>query len=126
MNTGSRPIIDRVSDWFWAVIHDAQQNTERLLSILSKRSEADLERFYRDYWLVTYELHPDQYEEDRDLDENDIWLSSAWVVNHGRELYEIVSNEPKLIPNPNTIVHLKWLDCVDDLCHEMYGHYIQR
>lgn len=121
-----RSFVDSVSDWFWDVVREAKQDSDRLRVILEKRSAKEIETFYQDYWTVMYELHPSHYDAERDFDEDGILLSSAWVVAHGKDHYEAVFQNPMLLPNPNTIVHLRWLDLAAEVCYERYHYHVQR
>jgi hypothetical protein len=111
---------DDVPDWFWTLISDSKQQSELLEAALSTRTLDEIKTFYESYWDLIRELISSREAHSLGYDEEDVLVSSAWVVNHGKEMYDAVYKNPRLFPNPHTVINLKWLTLIIDTCERLY------
>jgi hypothetical protein len=89
-------------------------------------SEERLEEFYYEYWNAAYELYPSHECPERDLWGDDFLDAGEWVVAQGREWYEAVWANPRLLPHPHTIVRLGYQGLASDVFYERFGRWPEK
>ena len=107
---------DIVSEDFWLLIAEADNNARELASLLDEQTDEELRHFHTEFAWVSSQMHDMPFTEfasaDREDGEDDegvledaIEDIAAWVVSQGKEFYIEVWNNPELIAKFREDVH---------------------
>ena len=124
MNHPPRDFDIEVSDRFWSVIDQAQQDKHRMMALLEEMSQEDLADFYSDYDELHRELIPYRQDNIRGYTEDDLNAAASWVLAQGKDQYLSVWHNLDLIPDPKCIPFIDYGELAAELYKRRYGNEI--
>ncbi|OBY76288.1 ferredoxin [Paenibacillus sp. KS1] len=111
---------DIVSDWFWDIIMNADQNTDKLREILREMDQENIVKFQEQFLDAASVLQEEPFLDYMEESEDGIEDVSYLVVGRGKKYYTEILNNPEKIPSAAE-------DCVilfgiaDEVCIEKFG-----
>ncbi|MCM3293263.1 DUF4240 domain-containing protein [Paenibacillus sp. MER 180] len=113
-------ISDIVSDWFWDIIMNADQNADKLREILREMDQEHIVKFQEQFLDAASVLQEEPFLDYIEESEDGIEDVSYLVVSQGKKYYAEILNNPEKIPSTAE-------DCVilfgiaDEVCIEKFG-----
>lgn len=90
--------IGRISDWFWDIVNESDQDENKLREILTGMDKNDIYRFQDLFVEAAVELRYEPFTNFTESSEDGIEDISNWVVSQGKAYYAEILKHPERIP----------------------------
>lgn len=90
--------IERISDWFWDIVNESDQDENKLREILTGMDKNDIYRFQDLFVEAAVELRYEPFTNFTESSEDGIEDISNWVVSQGKAYYAEILKHPERIP----------------------------
>ncbi|WP_068984544.1 MULTISPECIES: DUF4240 domain-containing protein [Lysinibacillus] len=90
--------IGRISDWFWEIVNESDQDENKLREILTGMDKNDIYRFQDFFVEAAVELRYEPFTNFTESSEDGIEDISNWVVSQGKAYYAEILKHPERIP----------------------------
>ncbi|MGY3186314.1 DUF4240 domain-containing protein [Lysinibacillus sp. TE18511] len=90
--------IGRISDWFWDIVNESDQDENKLQEILTGMDKNDIYRFQDLFVEAAVELRYEPFTNFTESSEDGIEDISNWVVSQGKAYYAEILKHPERIP----------------------------
>lgn len=90
--------IGRISDWFWDIVNESDQDENKLREILTEMDKNDIYRFQDLFVEAAVELRYEPFTNFTESSEDGIEDISNWVVSQGKAYYAEILKHPERIP----------------------------
>ncbi|MGE7953536.1 DUF4240 domain-containing protein [Lysinibacillus xylanilyticus] len=90
--------IGRISDWFWDIVNESDQDVNKLQEILTGMDKNDIYRFQDLFVEAAVELRYEPFTNFTESSEDGIEDISNWVVSQGKAYYAEILKHPERIP----------------------------
>lgn len=115
-----KEVSDIVSDWFWEIILNANQNANKLREILREMDKESIIKFQEQFLDASSILQDEPFEEYMEESEDGIEDVSYLVVSKGKKYYAEILNDPKKIPFTAENCEILF-GIADEICIEKFG-----
>ena len=110
---------NQISDFFWNIIERANKNPDNLEKILSESDKNTIYKFAGEFITAVIELTYDEFCENMDVSSEDSQENiREWIVSQGKDYYERIWNNPKLMPKYEDIQFDEILSYVAESVYE--------
>ena len=109
-----------VSDWFWDIIRNANQNEDKLREILREMDQASIIKFQEQFLDAAAVLQDEPFLNYIEESEDGIEDVSYLVVSRGKNYYAEILNDPKKIPFTAENCEILF-GTADEICIEKFG-----
>jgi hypothetical protein len=113
-------ISDIVSDWFWDIIRNANQNADTLREILREMDQASIIKFQEQFLDAAAVLQDEPFLNYIEESEDGIEDVSYLVVSRGKKYYAEILNNPEKIPFTAENCEILF-GIADEICIEKFG-----
>lgn len=114
--------LSHITDWFWDIISQANENREALRIILSNLDKDEIIQFQEQFVDAAVELQDEPFTDYMEESEDGIEDISHWIVSKGKAYYADILDNPDKVPHSvtgNTDGLLYGI--ADEVCREKYG-----
>lgn len=113
-------ISDIVSDWFWDIIMNADQNADKLREILREMDQENIVKFQEQFLDAASVLQDEPFLDYMEESEDGIEDVSYLVVGRGKKYYAEILNNPEKIPSTAEDCEILF-GIADEICIEKFG-----
>lgn len=113
-------ISDIVSDWFWDIIMNADQNADKLREILREMDQENIVKFQEQFLDAASVLQDEPFLDYIEESEDGIEDVSYLVVGRGKKYYAEILNNPEKTPSTAEDCEILF-GIADEICIEKFG-----